>query len=182
MKYRYMMILLIVMALFDDLLSLRFPVDFQFQGYSFIPHFCFVTLMLLVYDKAWLDRVLISGLCGILIDILFMQTLPVYFLLYSCFGYMAGIFSKTMEEDPRVRFFVILILTFLLDAIPTCFNIFASLMNVSLVNWFVHHELLTLALHSIFIVLMIYVFDVWQRFTMIRSKRRQKEDYNFFEM
>lgn len=105
MKPRQMIILLLVMALIDDLISLCFPVNFQFQGYSFVPHFCFITLMLLIYERGWLDRVLISGFCGVLTDLFFSGTLPVYFIIYAGLGYLSGIFNKAMEEDSRIRFF-----------------------------------------------------------------------------
>lgn len=173
MKPRQVIILLLVMALIDDLIGLCFPVNFQFQGYSFVPHLCFITLMLMVYERVWLDRVLISGFCGILTDMFFSGTLPVYFILYAGLGYLSGIFNKAMEDDSRIRFFVLFILVLLLDMIPFLINIIFQGMNVSLTSWFIHHELLTLTLHGVLILVMMYVLDVLKRFTMIRQHRKQ---------
>lgn len=173
MKPRQVIILLLVMALIDDLISLCFPINFQFQGYSFVPHLCFITLMLLVYERGWLDRMLISGFCGILTDFFFSGALPVYFILYAGLGYVSGIFNKVMEEDSRIRFFVLFVLVLLLDLIPFLASVIFQNMNVSFMTWFMHHELLTLTLHGVLILVMMYVLDVLKRFAMIRQHRKQ---------
>ena len=173
MKPRQMIILLLVMALIDDLISLCFPVNFQFQGYSFVPHFFFFFLMLLIYERGWLDRVLISGFCGVLTDLFFSGTLPVYFIIYAGLGYLSGIFNKAMEEDSRIRFFSLFVLVLLLDLIPFLVNLVFQSMNVSFMTWFMHHELLTLTLHGVLILMMMYILDVLKRFALIRQHRKQ---------
>lgn len=183
MKSRQILVFLIVLALLDDFIRLAFPVDFRFYGYSFIPHLSFAFLMLLVYDKKIMDRILICALCGIISSMLFYGNMIIELLLYVLSGLLVGFLQTNMENDVRIRFFVTLGLVFLLDFIPFCFSSWSNVLNVSLSRWFIHHELLTISLHVVIILVLMYSLDVYRRYNVIRDHRKKiQERKHYFKI
>ena len=93
MKLKNMFILLFILGIADSFITYVFPVDFTFQSMSFVPHIAFMALLLVTYDRKWLDRVLIGGLYGLIYDFFFQSTFPLSFFLafflsvrFSAFG------------------------------------------------------------------------------------------------
>lgn len=176
MKTRFYVGLLIVCALFDDFLGMYLPADFQYHAISYIPHFCFVAMIVITCSRTWLDRVLIGALCGILTDYLFHITFPTYFLLYTALSFLSGVFYKRMDEDTRFQVFILWILTFLLDYIPFRLHSFMGQGSVSFIKWFIHFELSTLLVNIVIIVFMIYIINVYDRYSMIQAMRKRKSE------
>lgn len=176
MKSRQIIVLLIFLALIDNFIALAFPVNFQFYGYSFVPHLAFSALMLIVYDKQIFDRVLICGLCGIICAMFFTGSIFSNFVLYSLLGALVGLLGSYMENDVRVRFFIVLGIVFFIDLIPFCTSSWSGTLSVSLGTWFLHHELLTIALHIIIILILMYSLDVYRRYNVIRSHRKKIQE------
>lgn len=174
MKIKNLFFTLLGLALVDDLITLAFPVNFQYQGISFIPHFCFVALLLNVYDRDWKDRILISAFVGLMMDLFFMDTFMIYSILYGILGYCSGIFSKYMQEDDRFLFFVVWVLVFFVDFIPVSISMLNHMVHVPFVTWFVHHEAFTLALHVVIIIFLMYCFVVYNRYETIRMHRKKR--------
>lgn len=180
MKPKQLVFLFLALALLDDLLALAFPVNFEYQGYSFIPHFCFVALMLSVYEMKLLDRVLICGLCGLLTDMFMTNSFMFYFFVYMASGALIGLFSRFMNRDARVCFFVCLSMVFLIDFVPMLINVWLGKLHVSLSTWLLHHELLTLMIHVAAILVLMYSLDVFERFQTIRTHRKKLQERRRF--
>lgn len=176
MKLRNYAIIFFIFMLIDDLIQLAFPVDFQYLSYSFLPHFTFVAMLLLIHDMKWLDRTLIGGICGLVTDMFFTSSMPLYMILYVLSAYGVGYLSKFMENDIRITFFVVYGFVFLIDFLPMTFCILFNIVNVSLTTWFVHSELLTLILHIIVVVSMMYGIDVFKRYLIIKENHKKRND------
>lgn len=176
MKLRNFAIVFLIFMILDDLIQLAFPVDFQYVSYSFVPHFTFVSMLLLIHDMKWLDRTLVAGLCGLVTDMFFTSSMPLYMILYALSGYGIGFLSKFMENDVRITFFVVFGFVFLIDCIPMTFCILFDIVNGSWLTWFIHSELLTLVLHIIVIVGMMYGIDVYKRYMIIKENRKKRKD------
>ena len=73
MKLRTLFVFLLIMALLDTLIVYIWPPDFTFQAISCVPHLCFMALLLLVYKRNWIDRVLMGILCGLIYDYFFLS-------------------------------------------------------------------------------------------------------------
>ena len=85
-----------------------------------------------------------------------------------------------MDQDNRVLLFNILILMFLYDCIPFFIYKFLGKLSVSFTTWFIYFELSTLLIHIALIAVLIYVFNVFDRYEAIqriRTQRLEKKKY-----
>ena len=178
MRNRAALICLILLALLDDLIGLVAPVDFTYHSLSFIPHFCFIGLMLIVYARTLTDRILISALTGILTDYFFMSTFPKHFLLYTIMGICIGFFQTWMEESDRIKATCIMAAIFLIELIPYAWNVRSDSIILSLHSWLIYQGILTFSLNGLAVILLIYIFNVYGRYEAIQRIRSQRIEKN----
>lgn len=173
MKTRFYIILLIACALVDDLISLVLPPDFRYQTVTLVPHFCFITMLVIVCSRSWLDRLLIGALCGILTDFFFTISFPTYFLTYALLAFLSGFLYTYMEEDSKTQALLLWAVTLFVDLIPFLFYKYFGLLNVSFSTWFLHNEFVTLTGNAVIVCLMIYIIHVYDRYELIQSVRQK---------
>ncbi|MDD7281732.1 rod shape-determining protein MreD [Floccifex sp.] len=180
MKTKFYIGLLFVLGFMETAITFIFPVDYQYRAVSFVPHLCLTALFLIVFKRNWLDRILIGFLFGILYDALFQYGFSFHILIYPLLSVLSGIFSDYMDQDNRVLLFNILILMFLYDCIPFFIYKFLGKLSVSFTTWFIYFELSTLLIHIALIAVLIYVFNVFDRYEAIqriRTQRLEKKKY-----
>ena len=175
MKTRFYVLLLILSALLDDFLSLYIPADFRYQSYSFVPHFCFAAMLVIVCSRDWKDRLLIGSLVGILTDYFFTISFPTYFILYALLAFASGLLYQFMD-DSRLQAAILWGISLFVDLIPYWFYHLIGKLNVSFGMWFLHFETATLIVNAIAVCLMVYVVHVYDRYQMIQSVRQKKAD------
>ena len=78
------------LAIIDTLIGYLFPIDFSYIEFSVVPHFCFIGTLIYVWDKEWLNRLLIGGLVGLVFDMLFTNTFPIDLVLFAIASYGIG--------------------------------------------------------------------------------------------
>lgn len=161
------------LALLDSLLSYAMPVDFQYVRLSIVWHFFFIAVMILVHDKPWLTRVLISALCGMLLDFFFNGSFPFDLLMYTLCGFLAGFFDPWLHR-PKLAFVVYMFLCFLVDFVPWVWQSWQHLTNISFISWLYHIEMLTMIANAFEILLIMYVDLIMVRFFLIQKHRREK--------
>lgn len=181
MRNKFYLIVLIFLALFDDFMAMVLPLDYTYHSLSFVPHFCFIALMLIVYSKSWLDRALISALCGILTDYFFMPTFPKYFILYTFLGIGIGFLHDWMDEDDRNKGLVILGAMFLLDFVPYLWSLFTEVTKLHFQSWLLYQGFLTFTINGLMIALLIYTFNVYDRYKAIQKIRLQRVEKNRYK-
>ena len=137
MKLKNMFILLFILGIADSFITYVFPVDFTFQSMSFVPHIAFMALLLVTYDRKWLDRVLIGGLYGSIYDFFFQSTFPLS-----------------------------LVSAILLDVLPYIFFRLCGGIQIHAWSWFGHLELATILFQCVTLFALYLGFDLvrsWQK-------------------
>lgn len=180
MKVRGIAISLFVAACFDLWISYAFPVDFMYQGLSFQPHICFVSLLILMGSKSDTDRILAAILCGALYDFLFISSFPISTLLFPIFTWAVGPIKQRFGKSVEYRILYILLAVFLLDFIPYFFTFIFGIIHIHLGTWLLHMELMTLLFHALIIFVLIYFYNYLERSLEKRSVRKsmkQKSKY-----
>lgn len=162
------------LALLDGLLAYSFPVDFQYQSMSIVWHFFFIGVIVFVHDKPWLTRVLISGLCGLLLDFLFNGSFPWDFLMYMLFGYLIGLFEPWLYRT-KLAFLIYMTFCFLVDLLPWYVQKSFGITNIGFVSWFWHVELLTQLTNALAVIVIMYVDIVMVRFFLIQKHLAARE-------
>ena len=176
MKARFYCVFLFLMALVDGTIVFLFPVDYQYISISFVPHLCIAALLLSVWKRGYMDRMLMGFLFGILYDAFFLNCFSFHIFLYPLLTFLCGIFQEKMDEDNQILLIVTLILVFLYDLLPFGYHKFTKTLSVSLIRWFIHFELATILIHIVLIAALIYIFNVYERYETIRRIRQQRQE------
>ncbi len=176
MRTRFYILLLIVCALLDDFISLCIPPDFRYQTVTWVPHFCFLAMLVIVCSRSWLDRLLIGGLCGLLTDYFFTISFPAYFILYGFLAFLSGLLYPYMEEDSKTEALILWGISLFVDLIPFVFYKWMGWMDVSYKVWFLHNEFITLTGNAVIVCILIYIVHVYNRYELIQSVRRKKKE------
>lgn len=176
MKARFYIILLVICALVDDLISLCIPPDFRYQTVTLVPHFCFIAMLVITVSRSWLDRVLIGCLVGILTDYFFTISFPTYFLLYGLLAFLAGLAYPYMEEDSKTEALILWGITIFVDLIPFGFCKWIGWIDVPIQTWFLHNEFVTMTGNGVTVCLLMYIVHVYDRYELIQSVRRKKKE------
>lgn len=180
MKLRTLFVFLLIMALLDTLIVYIWPPDFTFQAISFVPHLCFMALLLLVYKRNWIDRVLMGMLCGLIYDYFFLSTFPLSTILFpaACFG--LGWLIEKVSDDVRWLSLGTMGCVILLDILPFIISKLFGQVTVSFSRWFVHVELLTIVFHCAALLALYYIIDVMDRISTRHSNQKnamEKKNY-----
>lgn len=167
MKLKNMFILLFILGIADSFITYVFPVDFTFQSMSFVPHIAFMALLLVTYDRKWLDRVLIGGLYGLIYDFFFQSTFPLSFLLFPFFAWLCG-FVYEKKEDIFWLSGTFLVSAILLDVLPYIFFRLCGGIQIHAWSWFGHLELATILFQCV------TLFALYLGFDLVRSWQKRK--------
>ena len=180
-----MFVFLLVCALLDDFMSYVLPVDFTFRSFSLVFHICFCALLMFIYDRGWLDRVLIGATCGLLTDLFITDSFPVYMILYALSAYGIGFFQSIMKRRIRFECSIVWGFVFLIDFVPyVLFSLFGKI-HIPFFTWILKMELLTMVIHVGIIVVLIYIISILKRFVLIRMHRRkvqEKKQYHKYRL
>lgn len=178
MKTKFYLGVLIVLAFLDDFIAVVYPFDFTYHSISFVPHFCFIGLMMIVCTRPILDRVLMSLLCGLLSDFFFMPTFPTYTILYTLLGTSIGFLQDWMEDNDIVKGVSIFGSVVLLEFIPFFIDKIFKITRLKYKTWFIYNGLLTFSLNTLMIFALIYIFSVFERYEAIQKIRKQRVERN----
>ncbi|MDX8416881.1 hypothetical protein [Absicoccus intestinalis] len=180
MKLRTFFLFLLIMALLDTLIVYIWPPDFSFQNMSFVPHICFMALLLLVYKRNWIDRVLMGMLCGLIYDYFFLSTFPLSTILFPAASFGLGWLIEKTSDDVRWLSLGTIGCVILLDILPFLVSKLFGQVSVSFGRWFLHMELMTIVFHCAALLALYYIIDVIDRISMRHSNQKnaiEKKNY-----
>ena len=174
MKLRNSFIFLFIMGIVDTYISYVFAVDFTFQTLSFVPHVALMALLLVTYDRTWLDRVLIGALFGLIYDFFFQSTFPISFLFFPLLCYLVGyVYQK--KEDLFWLAGTCMLSGFLYDFLPYLFYRVRGIVQLRFMVWLSHLEIETMIFQFITLLALYFGFNLLQQFFAYRSKQQRKE-------
>ncbi|MGM9947321.1 rod shape-determining protein MreD [Floccifex sp.] len=174
MKNRFYLILFLILALLDQAIVYLFPVDYTYQGFSFVPHLCLAAFLISIYKRNWLDRILMGLLFGIAYDALFQNGISFHILWYPFLSYCCGFFQEQMDQDNKLLLTVVWFLVVCIDVIPFLYFHFKDEISISIIKWMIHFELATALIHIVCIATLVYIFNVYDRYQEIQRIRNQK--------
>ncbi len=168
MRKRSIFLILFLMALLDSFIAYVFPVDFMFLKYSFVPHLCFMTLLLFMHDKETLTRILVGILCGVIYDFAFGSVFPTSVLLFPLFTWLIAYWDAYFDNDLRWLYIGCVVFAFFLDFIPFIIYFFASNYHVPIFEWILHTQVVTVAIN------IVVVFVQWNVLNRIRHQATKR--------
>lgn len=170
MKSRWpAVIFFLVLALLDNALALAFPLQTTYTGISFAARFAFLFLIMAAWTQPLLDRLLWGILAGLVTDLFFTGTFPVFALLYGLFLVAAGMATK-LGTSKKILYAVSFFLLFLLDFIPYALTFLLSSDAAYIHEWFYDMELFTLLGN------MGAWFAIWALWQLIREFQLHREE------
>lgn len=173
-KERWGIAFFVILALLDQFISLKFPVDFTFSSVSFVPHFCFVGCMLMFNSQKLMNRILYSCLCGLCYGLFFGHNWLFEMILFTVFGLVLGLFHSYFVKDNRLLFAGMMISILLYDCFGFTLAYIMKRVTMTFIQWFIHVELFTLVLHILIVLALIYVITVFFRYSTIKDIRYKK--------
>jgi rod shape-determining protein MreD len=173
MKVKVWTIALFIFALLDNYICYAYPADFQYQVISYVPHFCFLMLMLLVMEMDMRDRMLIGMTCGILTDLFITDSFPVHMILYTLLSGFVGLIP--FRKDVVERFLVCLLMLVLVDVVPFIWYTLRGKLTVSFAKWALHFGLKSFIINGLAALGLIYLKELMDRWITLREHQRVRE-------
>ncbi|MGL5977615.1 MAG: hypothetical protein ACRCZJ_01270 [Erysipelotrichaceae bacterium] len=173
--------ILIAGFLFDSLLASLFPNDFTLQAFAFVANSGFLITVLMLRKMEYTDKVLHAALIGLLYGLFFSEVPILYAGIYVLVAHLIQYWEKQMMDSFFEQLMLLISTLFIKDVV--LYIIFYIFLNyrVSLMEWFVMREFLTLLGNIILGVVLIIVFR-WVEDTLeIKNQRiRRKEKIHMF--
>lgn len=170
MKVRVWAIVLAALAFVDNFICFAFPVDFQYQQFSYVPHLCFLMLILVVMDLDMQDRMLIGMTCGLLTDLFMTNSLPIHMILYTFLTGFVGLIP--FRKDVVERFLVCLGMLMLVEVLPFIWFSLSGRMNVSFSKWVLYFGMKSFIINGIAALALIYLKELLDRWITLREHRK----------
>jgi rod shape-determining protein MreD len=175
-KIKPALILFIICSLLDGVITLIFPPDFTYQSLSLIPHLAFIVVLLVQIDSPLLDNVLTAALMGLITDVFFTDTFPIFTCFYPALSLIFSLGGMHLQNK-WARFFAILALCFVLDFIPYTVSYFLSSTMPSINTWIYNMEFLTLCFNAPMIFGLDFIWEIclmYQQARLAKKARRKK--------
>ncbi|MDO4466192.1 MAG: hypothetical protein Q4C49_04200 [Bacillota bacterium] len=169
MKLPLASLVLLVLALFDELFALWGVMDFTYQGFCFVPYLTFCGLYAIFYKWHWKDQLFISAFVGLIYDFCFGGMFPVNFILFPLLIGAINVLRMFVRVDRVYRILLGCLAIFLLDAIPVLFSVSFKLLCISLKTWFFNQAILTVIVNGV-LLLVIDTFVIDYENTQLRKR------------
>ncbi|MGL5540064.1 MAG: hypothetical protein ACRDBX_00360 [Erysipelotrichaceae bacterium] len=163
--------LLVLAFLVDSLLALILPNDFSFTAFLFISNLGFMYWVLISIGMERVDRYLFAAVCGLLYGFFFTEQPLVYGVVYVLIAGLIQYWERHLTNTFFEKLMLVLSTLFIKDlALYFLYYIFFNY-QISLVEWFVVREFLTLIVNAVFAMGLLLLESVVEDYLEIREHR-----------
>ncbi|MBQ0065782.1 MAG: rod shape-determining protein MreD [Firmicutes bacterium] len=153
MKLRNAFLIMILLALLDELFALWGAMDFTYQSFGWVPYLAFSGMYLIFFRWDWKTQLYLGAFIGLIYDFCFGGSFPVNFILYPLLLVEMSILKGFIQGDRVYRILTGCFSVFLLEVIPVLIAVSFKQLHISLVRWFVHQVVLTVLVNGVFMIL-----------------------------
>lgn len=164
-----------LLGLLDGFIAYAWPANYMLTGFSVIPHFYLIGLLVFVYNKDTLTRVLAGLLAGLVHAFVFQGSFPFDPVFFTAAAWLAGL-APRWSNSMRYSWLFFLLFAFGFDVLPWIWLRITTPLNASILTWLWRMETFTLLLNIASLWVIRYAADVMDRYFKIVRVRQARED------
>ncbi|MCI8540821.1 MAG: rod shape-determining protein MreD [Erysipelotrichaceae bacterium] len=169
--------------LIDGILMTLFPNNAMGTELMFIANLGFSALVLTIRKFDFIDSCLFAILFGMFYDYFFANVFLLYAVAYFISACLLPIWSRHMTETVLESLILCISTIFVKDCVVYFCMIFGRMTTLSIQNWFVNVEFLTILANAILVLILIFLLRLKDDYLEVRARRgRKKERIEWFKL
>ena len=172
-----------VCFLLDGVFMTLFPNDALTTGLLFISNLGFSALVLTIRKFDFVDSCLFAIFFGMFSDHFFANTFLIYAIAYLLIACLLPIWSKHMTETVLESLILCISTIFVKDCVVYFCMFFGRMTTLSIQNWFVNVEFLTILANAILVLILISLLRLKDDYLDMKERKgRKKERIEWFRL
>lgn len=161
---------------FDGVISTLFPASFIPFYPVFVPCFGLASLVLGKRQMETLDSILIFIIFGLLYDFFIADMFPVYTGVYLLLCMINIQWQKHIAESVFESTLLVIANIFVKEYVVYVFMVLSNQSTMTFMNWMINRMFMTLLIHSIFVIILVYLYLFVEDLMKQRDLRIRKEE------